>query len=337
MRIDMRRHYLSLLSCTAAALLAFDGLPVAAEEQKSPRFEANVQPLLREKCFACHDARTKQAGLSMETRDDLLKGGKSGAVVIPGKAVDSLLLTLVNSGKMPMGGQKLADSEIETIRKWIEGGALRDAEDSAAAATSMAKMVTEREVHAILSAKCWVCHGRTEQKAELDLRTRSAMLKGGKSGPVVVPGKPAESLLVKRVSAQEMPPPKLQEQYSVRGLTDSELAKITQWIAAGARADDEKAQEFTAATDPMVNNKDRAFWAFTPPQRPVTPDVHAKARVRNPIDAFVIEKLEAKGTALANEADRRTLMRRAYLDSDRPAAFSGGSTGLPRRSRSEGV
>jgi len=310
----MRRHYLSLLSCTVAALLAFGSQPVAAEEQKSPRFEANVQPLLREKCFACHDAKTKQAGLSMETRDDLLKGGKSGAVVIPGKAVDSLLLTLVNSGKMPMGGQKLADSEIEIIRKWIEGGALRDAEDSAAAATSMAKMVTEREVHAILSAKCWVCHGRTEQKAGLDLRTRSAMLKGGKSGPVVVPGKPAESLLVKRVAAQEMPPPKLQEQYSVRGLTDSELAKVTQWIAAGARADDEKAQEFTAATDPMVKDKDRAFWAFTPPQRPAVPDVHAKARVRNPIDALVIEKLEAKGAALASDADRRTLMRRAYLD-----------------------
>ena len=208
-----------------------------------------------------------------------------------------------------MGGEKLSASEIETIRKWIEGGALRDAEDKL-----IAKMVTERQVHAILSAKCWVCHGRTEQKAGLDLRTRAAILKGGKSGPAIVPGKPSDSLLIKRITAQEMPPPKLQEQFSVRGLTDSELEKITQWIAAGALADDEKPVEVSAAADPMVREKDRAFWAFTAPQRGTVPNVQAKARVRNPIDAFILEKLEAKGTSLSGDADRRTLMRRAYLD-----------------------
>lgn len=291
------------------ALLLSGSSSAVAEDGKAPRFESGIQPLFRAKCFACHDSKTRQASLSLETRDDLLKGGKSGAAVIPGKPVDSLLLTMVTSGKMPMGGEKLSASEIETIRKWIEGGALRDAEDKL-----IAKMVTERQVHAILSAKCWVCHGRTEQKAGLDLRTRAAILKGGKSGPAIVPGKPSDSLLIKRITAQEMPPPKLQEQFSVRGLTDSELEKITQWIAAGALADDEKPVEVSAAADPMVREKDRAFWAFTAPQRGTVPNVQAKARVRNPIDAFILEKLEAKGTSLSGDADRRTLMRRAYLD-----------------------
>src|SRR3979409_1113371 len=108
LEMDMRRQPKPLLTCAIGALLILGVRPMPAEDVKSPRFESNVQPLLREKCFACHDAKSKQAGLSMETRDDLLKGGKSGAVVIPGKANDSLLLALVTSGKMPMGGPKLA-------------------------------------------------------------------------------------------------------------------------------------------------------------------------------------------------------------------------------------
>ena len=291
------------------ALLLSAGVSALAEDAKWPRFESGVQPIFRAKCFACHDAKSQRASLSLETRDDLLKGGKSGAAVVPGKPVDSLLLTMVTSGKMPIGGEKLSSSEIEIIRKWIEGGALRDAEDKLAA-----KLVAEREVHAILSAKCWVCHGRTERKAGLDLRTRAAILKGGKSGPAIVPGKPADSLLIKRITAQEMPPPKLQAQFSVRGLTDGELEKITRWIATGALADDDRPLEFSVAADPMVTEKDRAFWAFTAPQRGTVPNVQTKTRVRNPIDAFILEKLEAKGTSLSDDADRRTLLRRAYLD-----------------------
>ena len=291
------------------ALLLCSGSSAIAEDVKAPRFESGIQPLFRVKCFACHDSKSQRANLSVETRDDLLKGGKSGAAIVPGKPVDSLLLNMLTSGKMPMGGERLSVSEIETVRKWIEGGALRDAEDKL-----LAKTVAEREVQAILSAKCWVCHGRTEQKAGLDLRTRAAILKGGKSGAAIVPGKPSDSLLIKRITAQEMPPPKLQEQFSVRGLTDSELEKITQWIAAGAVADNEKPLAVNAAADPMVGEKDRAFWAFTAPQRGTVPKVQTQARVRNPVDAFLLEKLEAKGTSLSRDADGRTLMRRAYLD-----------------------
>ena len=108
----------------------------------------------------------------------------------------------------------------------------------------VAPPVREREVMAaVLGAKCLPCHGRRRQEAGLDLRTREGLLKGGKSGPAIVPGKPEESLLVKRIRAQEMPPPHLQEQFSVRGLTSDEFDKVQAWIAAGALPDPEKPPE----------------------------------------------------------------------------------------------
>lgn len=162
--------------------------------------------------------------------------------------------------------------------------------------------MAERDVTAILSAKCWVCHGRREKMGGgLDLRTHASMVKGGKSGPVFVAGKAEESLLVKRIAAQEMPPPKLQEQYSVRGLTDDELAKVKQWIADGARQDFEKPAEISVATDTAVKPKDREFWAFRTPVRPVV------AAGKNPIDALAAKPLAAA-------APDSTLLRRAYFD-----------------------
>ena len=66
--------------------------------------------------------------------------------------------------------------------------------------------VTEHDVLPILLLRCTACHGRRRQQGELDLRTRESLLKGGKSGPAIVPGKPDESLLLKRIHAGEMPP-----------------------------------------------------------------------------------------------------------------------------------
>ena len=66
--------------------------------------------------------------------------------------------------------------------------------------------------------------------------------------------------------------------------------------------------------DPLVSDEDRDFWSFRPPQRPAVPEVQVAERVRNPIDAFVLQKLEAEGLSLSPEADRRTLLRRLYFD-----------------------
>ncbi len=268
--------------------------PVAFFLMAAGTFESDVLPLFRSKCFTCHSEKAQSGGLSLESRESILRGGKSGGVIVPGKPVDSLLMTLVSTGKMPMGAAKLSAIETAAIRTWIER------EDRKAP-------VSERDVTAILSAKCWVCHGRREKMAGLDLRTRESMLKGGKSGPVIVGGKPEASLLIKRIAAQEMPPPKLQEQYSVRGLTDDELAKVRQWIVDGVRPDNEKPLEVSVADDAAIKPKDREFWAFRAPLRPPVSALRAPAR--NAIDVLTMEQ-----KPLAPEAADLTLMRRAWFD-----------------------
>jgi mono/diheme cytochrome c family protein len=288
-------YLLCLISCSTLLLGA----------DPSPRFESHIAPLFKAKCLSCHSAGIRQGGLSLETREDVLRGGKTGAAVVPGRPTDSLLLAFVMSGKMPMGGSRLNEVETDTLRRWIEAGALMEGEQEAT------KLVHEREVFAsILGGKCFVCHGRRMQKAGLDLRTREALLKGGKSGPAIVPGNPDQSLLLKKIAAQEMPPPKLQEQYSVRGLTQDEFDKVKAWIAAGAPADDEK----PLAADPALREKDQQHWAFRPPTRAAIPSVRDGAKVRNPIDAFLLAKLEEKGLTLSEPADPLVLMRRAFID-----------------------
>lgn len=265
-------------------------LMLAAATLAGADFDSAAAPILRARCLPCHSAKARSGGLSIESRDDVLRGGKSGAVVVAGRPVDSVLLSMVAAGKMPMGAARLPAAEIETIRRWIE--------------TETAKPpVGERDVQAIFSAKCWVCHGRREQKAGLDLRSIASLLKGGKSGPAIAPGNPAASLLVKRIAAQQMPPPALQEQYSVRGLTDDELEKVKRWIAEGAQPGHEEAAEVDPASDPAIKAKDREFWAFQSPRRASTP----ASKTGNPIDAFIRRPL-------APAAAHGALLRRAYFD-----------------------
>ena len=118
--------------------------------------------------MSCHSAAVRQGGLSLETRDDLLTGGKTGSAIVPGNSVDSLMMSLVMTGKMPKGGKALSADETATLRRWIEAGALKQGEQV------VTRLVSEREVLApVLGAKCFVCHGRREQRAGLDLRTRA--------------------------------------------------------------------------------------------------------------------------------------------------------------------
>ena len=91
-------------------------------------------------------------------------------------------------------------------------------------------LVTENEVMPIFQMRCTVCHGKRKQEGGLDLRTQASRLKGGKSGPALVPGKPEDSLLMKRVLSGEMPPPKMLYEYAVRPPSSSELEVLRQWI-----------------------------------------------------------------------------------------------------------
>jgi len=136
----------------------------------------------------------------------------------------------------------------------------------------------------------------------LDLRSREAILKGGKRGPAIVPGQPDQSLLMKAILREgdlKMPPGK-------QGLSTNEIAAVREWIAKGASSE---------VTRELTRKKvEPSWWAFKKPVRPSVPAVKNSAAVANPIDAFILAKLEEKGLTPSPRADKRTLIRRAYFD-----------------------
>ena len=167
---------------------------------------------------------------------------------------------------------------------------------------------------ATLNLKCLLCHGRRRQEGGLDIRTRDSLLRGGVSGPAIVPGKPEESLLIQRIVAEEMPPAEHQSRLSYRPVTSTELQDLRRWIADGAPFEEESSQPVGPGSDPLVSDEDRRFWSFQSPLRPQVPVVRGQDLIRTPIDAFLLAKLEAKDLSFSPEAEPLTLMRRAYFD-----------------------
>ena len=291
-----------------SSVLLTGGGPAFAADPPTPSFATDVAPLLSAKCVRCHGEKVKKGDLDLSTPAGVLKGGESGPAVVPGKPEKSPLYEMVHKGAMPPGKKDaLAAPEVDTLRRWIAAGA--KVPDGIAEAK-----LTQHDVIPIMLRHCTACHGRHLQEARLDLRTPAAMLKGGKSGPAFVPGKPAESLIIKRIAADQMPPPTKLVEACVKPVDKTELEALTKWIASGAPVVDVQPDVATTTPDTLVTDKDRDFWAFRPPQPVQVPATQNGTRVRNPIDAFVLQKLEAKGLSLAPDADRAALMRRAYFD-----------------------
>jgi len=163
----------------------------------------------------------------------------------------------------------------------------------------------ERDVRPILKAHCFLCHGEeTPHKGNLDLRLARLMRAGGESGPAIVPDKPAESLLVGRIRAGEMPP-------GDKKLSAGEIDVIARWIEQGARtAYDEPADPAAATFTPV----EREHWAFRPISRPSPPPAPDNGPPSNPVDAFLLARLAEKNLTFSAPADARTLIRRAYFD-----------------------
>jgi Protein of unknown function (DUF1549)/Protein of unknown function (DUF1553)/Planctomycete cytochrome C len=168
--------------------------------------------------------------------------------------------------------------------------------------------VFERDVRPILKAYCLDCHGGgAELKGKLDLRLARTARRGGKGGPAVVAGQPDQSPLMTRIQDGEMPP-------GEKKVPPAQIAVIGRWIAAGARTFREEPESLPPGID--ITPEERAFWAYQPIQRPEPPRVQPedRARMRTPIDAFLLAKLRQRGASFAAEADRLTLLRRASFD-----------------------
>lgn len=165
------------------------------------------------------------------------------------------------------------------------------------------KVSFERDIRPILKAHCFHCHGEeAELRGGLDLRRVKTMVRGGDTGPAIVPGDVAGSLLLQRIEAGEMPP---------KGkLTAPEFDRLRAWIQAGATT--ERPEPETPIDPDGVSEDERAYWAFQPVRRPplpVMPDPLESA-----VDAFLLAKLTAHNLGFSPPVERRILIRRATLD-----------------------
>ena len=163
-----------------------------------------------------------------------------------------------------------------------------------------------QDVRPILARKCFACHGPGLQKSQLRLDRRDDALRGGESGvPAIEPGKAAASMLIRYVAGTDaklvMPP-------SGPRLSEAEVKTLKDWIDEGAVYPETSMSE-APKVDPRL-----AHWAFHALLKPAVPAVKNKAWVKNPIDAFVLTKLEAKGWKPAARASDGDLLRRIYLD-----------------------
>ncbi|MFN4259708.1 MAG: DUF1549 domain-containing protein [Gemmataceae bacterium] len=178
---------------------------------------------------------------------------------------------------------------------------------AASAPTTEPARFFENRVRPLLVEHCHKCHGPDKQRGGLRLDSRSALLEGGDTGPAIVPGQPAESLLIQAIRHEglEMPPS--------GQLPEADIATLTAWVQMGAPW---PGAEATASKrrGSRITDEDRAYWAFQPVREPAVPDVADNHWSQHPIDRFILQRLRAEKLTPAGEADKITLIRRLYFD-----------------------
>ena len=157
------------------------------------------------------------------------------------------------------------------------------------------KVDYSQDVAPIFRAHCVQCHGADSQMGKLRLDTVAGFKRGGSTGVLVEPGKAAKSYLMERILGQGGP----RMPMGFAPLTTEETATIRQWINEGAS---------------LAGASNTRHWAYIKPERPEAPKVKNKTWVRNPIDGFVLAKLESLGLKPSPAAPKATLLRRVYLD-----------------------
>jgi hypothetical protein len=166
----------------------------------------------------------------------------------------------------------------------------------------------QRQIEPILARSCYQCHGAKKAAGQLRLDLKDAAMKGGISGGAIIPGDGKQSLLLKRILGEggeaRMP-------MGGDPLKPAEVALIRRWIDQGATwGDGATARRRDGAT----GSEPAKHWAYVKPVRPALPQVKNQSWIRNPIDAFILARLEKEGLTPSPEADKATLLRRVYLD-----------------------
>jgi Planctomycete cytochrome C len=213
-------------------------------------FKNAVAPILVGKCGNCH-VRGTRGDFGMATFSALEKSG----FVVPGDPVSSKLIQVIDNGEMPKGNLKVTEAELKTLRDWIKAGAVNDgkpddplggavaappSEDRAPdvalkKATGKETVSFSRDVAPILVGECKGCHVDSDRpRGNLNMNNFASILRGGDAGPMLVPGKSSESLLIKKLmgtgGGNRMPPQR-------DPLKENQIALIKKWIDEGATFD----------------------------------------------------------------------------------------------------
>ena len=252
-------------------------------------FDRDLKPIIESRCLSCHGGPSPKAGLDLSTPDGLKKGGASGALVVAGKPADSLLVQrLKGQGgmpSMPRGFAPLPKAQLDLFENWIAQGAHFAASE----------VDFQRDVQSIFKAHCLSCHTGADADGGLDLSTEAGVKKGGRSGPLFKAKDPDHSLLLIRLLGTDGQP---QMPKGFAPISAEKIERVRKWIASGASF---------VSTIPQ-------HWAFVAPRRPALPTVSQPNWVRNPIDAFTLEQMEAHKLKPSAPAAPETLIRRLYFD-----------------------
>jgi Protein of unknown function (DUF1553)/Protein of unknown function (DUF1549)/Planctomycete cytochrome C len=167
----------------------------------------------------------------------------------------------------------------------------------------------EAKVRPLLVNRCQSCHGGAKVKGGLRLDSRASVMTGGDTGPAIVPGKPDESLIVEAIKYGDdlRMPPKSK-------LPAEEIAVITRWVEQGAPWPVGRESSPSTLVKPFDLRERAGHWSLRSVKEPAIPAVKDSSWPINPVDRFLLAKLEAKGLKPAGEADKRTLIRRITFD-----------------------
>jgi len=291
-----------LLKLISALSALFVSMHSFGQANDSLTYTEDILPIFTSTCLDCHgpDEARRMLNLRLDTQDFLTSH------IVPGDPAASLIFQriTVEDGIRVMpptsSGRTLTAEQIETVRLWIASGAdwgteLTGDERAELAQAAERQVVFAREVRPILSRNCFQCHGPDDENRQMGLRLDNpegfSGHRGAFGGPAVIPGNAEDSLLYQRITAEaesfRMPRDR-------EALTPNEIETIRLWINQGAQWE--------------------SHWAFIPPELPTLPDTSDTNWIRNPIDNFVLERLDQEGLTPSVEADKATLIRRVTLD-----------------------
>jgi len=308
-----------------AATVDVSKLPPAASVTVD--FVRDIKPILESSCVQCHGPEKAKGKFLLDTREHALKGGDNGVDIVPGDSAKSPLVhfaaRVVEDSEMPpVGkGKPLSKEQVGLLRAWIDQGVIwpdglalqapqevkpgtPNAQQLSAALPPPAGRQVDfvKDIQPILSSHCYECHGAKKQEAQFRLDVKEIALKGGELGIAIVPGKSAESLLIQAVAGAR---PDLIMPKKGERLSTEQIGLLRTWIDQGAN--------WPENASVQVIDK-RNHWAFKAPVRPAVPSTKRTKWARNPIDSFVLARLEKEKLRPSPEADRATLIRRLSLD-----------------------